>query len=191
MYYYDFDGNGTKEQILSYHLEGREIPFANKAEVEKQLPVLKKNFLYAEDFAKASMEKLFGADKLQKAVIYSADCFDNAVFINEGGMKFTMKPLPWEALLAPYRDAAVIDINGDKLPDILPVGNSFESNVQMGRYDADMGTVLLNQGKGIFKAEALNGVVLRGQVRHIRKVMLPGGPAWILARNNDDVVVIR
>jgi hypothetical protein len=191
MYYHDFDGNGKKEQVLTYYLEGREIPFANKGELEKQLPMLKKNFLYAEQFAKADMETLFGADKLRQAVIYSADCFDNAVLINEGGMKFTLKALPWEAQLAPYRDAAVVDINGDKLPDLVPVGNYFESNVQMGRYDADMGTALINQGKGRFEAQALNGLSLRGQVRHIRSIRWNGTQAWILARNNDAVMLIR
>jgi hypothetical protein len=191
MYYYDFDGNGKNEQILSYHLEGRELPFANKSELEKQLPMLKKNFLYAEDFAKASMEQLFGAEKLNKATVYRAECFDNAVLINDGKMHFTLQALPWEAQLTSYRDAIAIDANGDGLPDILPGGNFYDNNVQMGRYDADMGTILLNDGKGNFHAEALNGLIIPGQVRRIRRIKLPGGEALLLARNNDSLMLIR
>ena len=63
LYYNDFDGNGKKEQVLTYYLAGKEIPFANKSELEKQMPILKKKFLYAENFAKASLTDLLGADK--------------------------------------------------------------------------------------------------------------------------------
>ena len=56
LYYNDFDDNGKKEQVLTYYLNGKEIPFANKAELEKQMPFLKKKFLYASDFAKASLK---------------------------------------------------------------------------------------------------------------------------------------
>ncbi len=66
MYYNDFDDNGKKEQVLTYYLGGKEIPFASKAELEKQMPIIKKKFLYAEDFAKASLKELFGADKIKQ-----------------------------------------------------------------------------------------------------------------------------
>jgi hypothetical protein len=35
LYVNDFDDNGQKEQILTYYLAGKEIPFANKEELEK------------------------------------------------------------------------------------------------------------------------------------------------------------
>ena len=60
LYYNDFDDNGKKEQVLTYYVNGEEIPFATKQELEKQMPFLKKKFLYAEDFAKSSLTSLFG-----------------------------------------------------------------------------------------------------------------------------------
>jgi len=74
-YYYDFDGNGKKEQVISYYVGGKEIPFAMKSDLEKQMPFLKKKFLYAEDFAKAGMGSIFGSDKLHNATVYTADYF--------------------------------------------------------------------------------------------------------------------
>ena len=59
LYYNDFDDNGKKEQVLTYYLDGRELPFANKDELEKQMPNLKKKYLYAEDFAKAPLKIFF------------------------------------------------------------------------------------------------------------------------------------
>ncbi len=150
MYYNDFDDNGKKEQILTYYLGGKEIPFASKAELEKQMPLLKKKFLYAEDFAKASLAELFGADKLNKAQVLSADYFSNAVLINNGNLQFETKALPWQAQLTSFKDAVAVNANNDSLPDILLMGNYYENNIEMGRYDADFGTILINKGKGEF-----------------------------------------
>ncbi|HSC39295.1 MAG TPA: VCBS repeat-containing protein, partial [Chitinophagaceae bacterium] len=191
LYYNDFDGNGKKEQVLTYYMEGREIPFANKMELEKQMPILKKRFLYAGDFAKASLQEMFTVEKLDKADTLTADYFANAVLINKGNGQFETQALPWEAQLAPYRDAVVVDANGDNLPDILLVGNYYDNNIEMGRYDADYATILLNKGKGIFKAESLNGLQVKGQTRRIRPVTIDHKQAFVLARNNDSTMVIR
>ena len=191
LYYYDFDGNGKKEQILTYYLDGKELPFANKHELEVQIPALKKNFLYAEDFAKASLTHLFSEDKLRKADTLTANYFSNAVLLNDGHMNFTVKPLPWEAQLSPYRDATIIDANGDNLPDILLMGNYYDNNIQMGRYDADYGTILLNKGHGDFTTSPLNGLAIKGQTRHIRPIKIAGKESFILVRNNDSTMILQ
>ena len=191
LYYNDFDENGKKEQILTYYINGKEIPFANKEELEKQMPAIKKEFLYAEDFAKASLNDLFGKEKLEKAELLTANYFDNAILINKGNLEFTVKPMPWEAQLSPFKDAIAVDANGDSLSDILLVGNFFENNSQMGRYDADFGTILINKGADEFTAETIRGTALKGQSRHIRKIMINGIESFIVARNNDSARVIR
>ena len=83
------------------------------------------------------------------------------------------------------------DLDGDSLPDILLVGNYYENNIQMGRYDADYGTILLNKGHDSLSAVPLNGVAVKGQTRHIQEIAIAGRKAYILARNDDSVVVIR
>jgi enediyne biosynthesis protein E4 len=191
MYYADFDDNGRKEQVLTYYLQGREIPFANKDELQRQIPVLKKRFLYAGDFAKATLAEIFTEDKLKKADIFTANYLSNAVLLNQGNMNFTVQPMPWQAQLTPYRDAVVINANNDSLPDILLGGNFYDNNIQMGRYDADMGTILVNKGKGILTAEAVNGAHIKGQVRHIAPIQIGKQQAYILAKNNDSLQVIK
>ena len=190
MYYNDFDDNGTKEQLLTYYLAGREIPFANKAELEKQTPFLKKKYLYAEEFAKAHVPDLYGKEKLNKADLYTADYFPNALLINKGNGQFEIKALPWQAQLTSMRDAAVVKANDDNLPDILIMGNYYDNNIQMGRYDADYGTLLINRGKDSFECRSLNGVAVKGQVRHLQPLMIGDSQAFVLARNNDSAKVI-
>ncbi len=191
MYYADFDDNGRKEQILTYYIGGKEITFVNKDELQKQVPFIKKKFLYAGDFAKASVSEIFGSAKLKEAQVLSAEYFSNAMLINDGKMNFSVQALPWEAQLSSYRDAIVKDINNDKLPDILLVGNYYDNNIQMGRYDADFGTVLVNHGGGKLTAETANGMAIKGQVRRILDINVAGQKAYILANNNDSVKVIR
>jgi hypothetical protein len=191
VYYYDFDGNGKKEQVVTYYLDGRELPFANKQELERQMPVLKKNFLYAEDFAKASLKDLFSIEKLKKADTLTANYFSNAILINDGHLNFSVQAMPWEAQLSPFKDALVVDANGDSLPDILLVGNYYDNNIQMGRYDADYGTILINKGKDAFTATPFNGLTIKGQVRHIRKIGVSGKESFIMVKNNDSAKIIR
>lgn len=191
LYYQDFDGNGKNEQVLTYYIGDRELPFANKEELQKQLPGLKKQFLYAEDFAKADLPTLLGAENLKKANVLSADYFSSAILINKGNMNFDVQSLPWQAQLSIYKDAIVSDVNADGKPDFMLVGNFYESNIQMGRYDADYGTVLMNTGKGTFLPETVRGPLLRSQYRHIQPITIGQQKAFVLAANNDSVRVLQ
>ncbi len=191
LYYNDFDDNETKEQILSYYLQGKEVPFANKDELQKQLPVLKKKFLYAENLAKADMEEIFGKEKLNSAIVYTATDMSSTLWINDGKMNFHAVSLPWEAQLTPMRDAMFTDINHDHLTDIITIGNYYENNIEMGRYDADFGTVLINKGNGHFAAETLPGIVIKAEARHILPINLVGKKAsFIISQNNDSLRLI-
>ncbi|HEY8660313.1 MAG TPA: VCBS repeat-containing protein [Hanamia sp.] len=191
LYFNDFDDNGKKEQVLTYYLDGHEIPFANKDELQKQIPIIKKRFLYARDFARASLNDIFSESKLKSSDVLTADYFANSVLMNKGNMNFTTQPLPWLAQLSPFKDAVVINANNDSLPDILLVGNFYDNNIQMGRNDADFGTILVNKGNGRFDCESINGLEIKGQVRHIKKIKIGKEEAYILARNNDSVMVIK
>ena len=115
----------------------------------------------------------------------------SAILINDGKGKFETKALPAEAQFAPYKDAMVVNANNDDLPDILLVGNFYNCNIEMGRYDADFGTILINQGNGNFTTSLINGLALKGQVRRIGAVTIGKQPAFILARNNDSAMVIK
>jgi hypothetical protein len=191
LYYNDFDDNGKKEQVLTYYVEGKEIPFADKSELQKKIPILMKKFLYAGDFAKATLEEIFTEEKLKQSTVLTADYFSNAILINQGNLKFTIQSLPWKAQLGPYRDAIVVNANNDSLPDVLMVGNYYDNNIQMGRYDADFGTLLVNKGGGKFSCENINGLSIKGQVRHVKEINIAGEKSYIMAKNNDTTIITR
>lgn len=190
MYINDFDGNGRKEPLLTTYQSRVEALFPTKMEMEKQMPVIRKKYIYATEFAKASLADLVGAEKLEKSQILTADYFQNAVLVNDGKGNFSLKPLPFKAQWTPFYDAQIVDANGDKLPDVLLMGNFYDCNIQMGRYDADYGTVLINKGNCNFQPEPLNGLQVRGQVKRLKNIRLKSGTAVVAARNDDKLMVI-
>ena len=119
------------------------------------------------------------------------DYFSNAVLINDGNWNFTIKELPWEAQLSSFRDAVVFNANDDDKPDILLGGNFYANNIQLGKFDADFGSILINIGNGNFNYESLNGLVIKGEIRHIRKINTGNKEAFVLARNNDSLKIIE
>ena len=191
LYFNDFDDNGKKEQVLTYYLEGHEISFASKDELQKQIPVIKKRFLYARDFANASLSDIFSENKLRSSDTLTVNYFANSILKNTGNMKFTTEPMPSMAQLSPFKDGVVINANNDSLPDVLLFGNFYENNIQLGRNDADFGTILLNLGNGKFRCENINGLAVKGQVRKIKKIIIGGREAFLLAINNDSLRCIQ
>ena len=190
LYYNDFDDNGKKEQLITYYVGDKEIPFMGKADLQKLMPVLKKKFLLAEKYAEASLREIFPTDKLDNSKILSVDYFASAIFLNDGKGKFTIHELPAEAQFSPLKCGVVLDANDDHRPDVLLFGNFYQNNIQLGRNDADFGTLLINKGNNDFYAEALNGLTIKGQVRHIQQLIVKGKINYLLAMNNDSLRAI-
>lgn len=190
MYYYDFDGNGKKEQILTYFIDGKKTVFANKMEIQKQLPKLKKEYLYAKDFANASLQDLFGKSSLRAAQHYKADFFENALLKNEGNWNFTTEVLPMSLQHTPYFAGTSLDWNHDQFSDLLLFGNYYGCNVQMGRYDGDYGKLVLSHG-GNFEVSNLPGLAIKGQVKKVLPIAINNQRHFIIARNDEAPVLMK
>lgn len=191
MYFNDFDDNGKKEQIVTFYVNHKEITLSGKDEIQKQIPLIKKKFIYAADFAKASLSEIFTSEKINNAVVSTADYFSNAVFINNGNFNFTIKAMPWQAQLSCYRSAVLVNANNDNLPDILLAGNYYSNNIHKGRNDADFGTLLVNNGNGNFSCQNLNGLLLKGEIRHLKNITISNKAAFIAAKNNEALTVFQ
>ncbi|MCF8244119.1 MAG: VCBS repeat-containing protein [Saprospiraceae bacterium] len=190
MYVADFDKNEQVEQLLTFYLGGKETPFANHAEIIKQMPGLKKKFLYAKDFAKASAADLVGPDNLSNAVRLEANEFASMYFENLGGGKFMTHPLPDELQYSSLNAAQLTDIDGDGGMELLLGGNFLECNIEMGRYDANFGNVLSFSKKGEMTVSTLGDQKIDGEVRRIRSLTVNGHPFFVFARNNATAVVL-
>ncbi|HCL06887.1 MAG TPA: hypothetical protein DHW64_13440 [Chitinophagaceae bacterium] len=189
MYMNDFDANGRVEQILTYYVNGTEMPLASKLQLEKSIPLLRKKYLYAADFAKADLKQLFAPQKFEKAYQLEANCFDHLLLLHDGGMKFTATALPYETQFSQIR--SVLRIDDGAQPQWLTMGNFYANNVEIGRQDADFGTLLsYEKGKGM-KISVSAMPVITGQVRNAKPITINNQRAYIIARNNETAIVLR
>lgn len=186
MYVHDYDNNGRPDQILTHYMNGKEGLFADKKELEKQMPFIRKNYNLSRDFANADFADILGKDKIKNATRFEANYFSNAVLVNNGNWNFELKKLPTTAQLAPMAAASKVD---DK--NYLLMGNFFDANIQLGRYDADFGGMLQFQNDSTMSHSSLTNLKVKGQVRFIAPIKIKGTTHYIVARNNDDLMVLR
>lgn len=190
MYYADFDGNGKTETVLTYFQQEKETILPGKMELDKQLPYIKKKFLYAEDFANASVAEIIGAEALKKAKTYEADFFESVLYLNEGGGRFKTVALPNALQWGPLYSFAEINLPENQLAYAVG-GNFFGANIELGRYDAlKLQYIRYSPEHGL---QILNntGTEIGGQIRHIVPFWLGKKQVLGLARNNDSVLVVH
>jgi len=189
MYVNDFDDNGQVEQILTYFADGKETPLPTFREIMKQMPPLKKRYLYAKEYAKASPEALMGKEKMQAALHFEANEFGHGWYENIGN-EFVFHPLPDALQLAPQMAIFADDFDGNGQTEFLLGGNFYANNIELGRYDASYGHLLqFSESKGPL-ATGVPGIQFEGEIRDIQAITIKGQKAYLLARNNGTVIVL-
>jgi len=196
MYLKDFDNNKKVEPFIEWYppLENRPYPWASKANIQAQLPHLKKKTLKYYDYAQSTYETLFTEEERAGALEWRTNELQTSVIWNDGIGKVNMMPLPWQAQLTAQFTTAIGDVNGDGRPDLWLGGNVFDTAPQVGRMDAGRGTLLLNAGDRnwtyVNNQEA--GVSVPGQVRDAHFMDLADGSrALVVGVNNEPMRVFR
>ena len=189
----DFDNNGTIDPIINYYINGKNWPMPPKDDLLGQLPSLKKQFLFYEDYANASIENLFTEAELADAQKLEAYTFATSYIENKGNGNFAIKPLPTAAQFSPTYSILTEDFNKDGHLDILLGGNLMETRVQFGRYDASKGTLLLGDGKGEFLPVQNSeiGLKIKGAVRDMKSIKIKKEDYILVAKNNGILEVLK
>lgn len=193
MYVGDFDKNDQVEQLLYTDFNGKKRLFATKDEVSKQLTMVNKKFLSYQEYANAPSEEVISPDLLKKALHLKIYETRSCVFLQKDKLTFEKIPLPSEVQFSTMNSLVSHDFDGDKKPDLLIGGNFYDCNIQMGRYDASYGTLLINQGKGQFKTmhnRQIN-LILEGQIRNLRMIQFKEYTLILAARNNEGLQILK
>lgn len=170
----DFNQNNNLNKIITYTIDGKDMPVFLKHDLQEEIPSIKKQNLKHGDYATKSIQDLFPAEILQKAIVKEFNYPSSMVAINQGNGNFLIKKLPRMAQLSSINAIEPVDVNGDGATDLVMGGNLYTFIPQFERLDASFGDILLNDGKGNFKwvKQKKTGLEVKGMVRDI--VQIPG-----------------
>lgn len=147
----DFDNNGTNDIVLSKKYKGNLVPVRGKECSTEQMPFLEEKFPSYLSFASATVDDIFGSEKLASSLHYSVNSFESVQLINNSN-SFEIKPLPHEAQISPINAIIVKDFDGDSILDLVIAGNNYNTEVETPAYDAGIGLYLKGQADGYFKS---------------------------------------
>jgi enediyne biosynthesis protein E4 len=183
----DVDANGDVDKILTNTIDGKDKPVFLKNDLQEQVPGIKKQNLKNQDYAKKSIQELFNAEVLQKAVVKQFNYASSCVAINNGNGNFTVKKLPFRAQLSSVDAIHCIDLNKDGFMDIVTAGNRSGFLPQLEKLDASYGDVFINDKKGGFTwiGSKQSGLKVDGEVRDIAELKGKHKNFLLFLRNND------
>ncbi len=193
MHVADFDRNGFIEQVVSQYSNGVSYPLALRDELFKALPNLRERYPDYVSYAGQTVTDIFTPRELEDAVVKQAYTFATSLARNNGDGSFTLVPLPREAQVAPVYGLLPTDVDGDGNLDLVLAGNFDGVEPRIGRMSAGYGLVLLGDGKGAFRPVRTveSGFFVPGQARDIQRVATRRGEVYIVARNDDRLLVFR
>lgn len=185
LYTNDFDENGKEESIITHFYQGVETPFSSKEELTKQIPLINKKYLSFEAFAKAGLNQILPANKLENSK--KKQCFElaNCYFENLGDFKFKKTEFPPMTQISCVNAIQVDDFNNDGFSDLLFAGNNYEISTQLGRLDASHGSLLLNDKEGFFELARDQEFDIAGPVRSINKIKISNKTHYLIGINNN------
>jgi hypothetical protein len=175
---YLFDSTGVKKEFAAQ----------SRNDIIDQLPALKKKYLTYRSFAGAELKHMFAPGVIDSAYKLEAGFMQSAYIENQGNGKFVIRPLPWQAQIAPVFGIVSDDFNGDGNLDLALTGNDFGAEPAIGRYDAMNGLILTGDGKGGFKALSMaeSGIYIPGNAKGLAKIRDNNNNYFLVASQNQD-----
>lgn len=183
MHVNDFDRNGAIEHITVQVVEGVQIPFTLKHELEKQVPAIKKKYLKYSNYNNQSLEQIFPAEVLNESIIKELEELASGVLLSKATGSYEWKRLPRMAQKSWTFAISVLDLNADGHEDLILGGNLTQAKPEVGKYDGSHGEVLLGDGTGDFRfwPNLSHGMFLSGDVREMTTL---GTKRILVVKNN-------
>ena len=189
----DFTGNQATDVVLSQRIGGTEYPIAGMEPLGREIYTLALKFPTHGAFASATLDQLFGRERLQKALHYEVDTFESVYLHNDGGGTFSAAPLPTLAQIAPVRAIVPYDVNGDGYLDLIIGGNLYEVEANTPRADAGNGLWLRGDGRGHFVpvSPRESGFLAPLDVAGLTLLDTPSGKMVVVANTGDSLQAFR
>ncbi|WP_240347887.1 VCBS repeat-containing protein [Longitalea arenae] len=172
LYYKDFDDNGAIDPLFCFYIRERSYPYCTRDELLDQISMMRTRFTDYKTYASATLTDIFSREEMDGASHLQANCLQTAYFESTTTGKLQMKPLPLQAQQAPVFTITPLDYNKDGHEDLLLCGNMNKARLRPGKYDANYGVLLQNDGKGAFSYldQQRSGFYLKGDVRRVLSI---------------------
>ena len=192
IYAKDFDKNGKIDPVMSYYTNGDEYIVHSRDEIIGQINAMRARFKTYESYSDVTFEEAFLPEEIEGSYILRSNLFESSFLENLGNGQFSITALPKSCQMGPIEGVLVDDFDGDGALDALLTGNSYTTEVSIGRYDAIKGIVLKGNGKGQFSTLPMekSGFLNDWDASALSKLTKADGTMYVLVANNDAALKI-
>jgi hypothetical protein len=189
VYAADFTGNRSTDIVLTQEIGRTEYPLFGRARLGPAIYPVALRFPSYASFATASVEQLFGAPQLRRALHYQTDTFASVYLQNNGDGTFTSVPLPNQAQISPIRGIIAHDVDGDGNLDLIVAGNLYDTEPNTPPADAGNGLWLKGDGRGHFTPvpPVESGFLAPRDVAGLALMQTPAGKAVLVTNTGDSL----
>jgi hypothetical protein len=185
----DFDGHGSSEIVEAYYENGQLYPWRSRTDLGAAIPSVFRRYRWNNDYARATLPEILGADRLAAATRLAATELRSGVFLSQPDGRYRFEPLPRIAQIAPADGIVAGDFDGSGHADIYVVQNSYAPAPAIGRFDGGLSQLLRGDGHGHFTPEPPieSGLVVPGDAKALAVLDLynDGWPGFLVSRNGE------
>ncbi|HBC79668.1 MAG TPA: hypothetical protein DCZ51_13635 [Bacteroidales bacterium] len=193
IYSNDFDLDGKNDIVLGYSENGITYPVNGFDITSVQIPVIRLRYNSYEEFAKATLQEIYGEEMLKSSLHYRVNTFAHQWIENKGKGKFIIHELPARTQISSINDMVEMKYT-DNNSAIFIAGNLYNTEVETPRNDASIGLVLQQDPEDEIKVilPEESDLFVKGEVKAIRKIKLASGnDALLFAINSDSLKLIE
>jgi hypothetical protein len=183
----DFAGRGTLDLVEAMYEGDKLYPWRCRSDLGAAIPAVLRRYRSNNDYAKATLPEILGADRLAAATRLAATELRSGTFLSQADGTYRFEPLPRIAQISPAFGLVAGDFDGDGHADLYVVQNSYAPAVATGAADGGLSQLLRGDGKGGFTGvpPAESGLVVSGDAKALVVVDLDedGWPDFLVSRN--------
>jgi hypothetical protein len=191
----DFAGRGPPQIVEAYYEEDRLYPWRTRTDLGAAIPSVLKRYRWNNDYARATLPEILGAERLAAATRLAATELRSGVFLSQPDGRYQFEPWPRVAQIAPANGLVVGDFDGDGHADLYVVQNSYAPAPAHGRFDGGLSQLLHGDGRGHFAPvpPIESGLLVPGDAKALAILDLDGDgwPDFLVSRNASTTLAFR
>ena len=191
----DFAGRGSAEIVEAYYEDGQLYPWRSRTDLGAAIPSVLRRYRWNNDYARATLPEILGADRLAAATRLAATELRSGVFLSQPDGRYRFEPWPRIAQIAPADGLVAGDFDGDGHADLYVVQNAYAPAPATGRFDGGLSQLLCGDGRGHFAPvpPIESGLVVPGDAKALALLDLDGDgwPDFLVSRNGESTLAFH